>query len=107
MNRERIEKLCEQHRKKADRNFRNYQETGEPRYERESRTAEEIADALSIALNHVDEHDKYICLKIAVADLAHQADGLLHDGDRSKYGDHLQKLINLAVSMCSYRRMWE
>lgn len=107
MNQQRIEKLCDQYRKKADRNFRNYQETGEPRYERESRNAEEIADALSVALDHADEHDKYICLKIEVADLAHKAEDLLHDGDRSKYGDHLQKLISLAVSMCSYRRMWE
>ncbi len=106
MNREKIEKLCEQHRKKAERNFRTYQETGEPRYERESNRAEETADALSIALDHAEEHDKYICLKIAVADLAHQADGLLHDGDRSKYGDQLQRLISLAESLCSYRRMW-
>ena len=107
MNRERIEKLCEQHRKKADRNFRNYQETGEPRYERESRTAEEIADALSVALDHAEEHDKYICLKIAVADLARKAEDLLHEGDRSKYGDHLKRLVNEAASLCSYRWMWE
>ena len=106
MNTERVAKLCEQYRKKADRNFRNYQETGEPRYERESRNAEEIADALSVAMDHADEHDKYICLKIEVADLAHKAEDLLHDGDRSKYGDQLQKLISLAESMCSYRRMY-
>lgn len=107
MNRARIEKLCEQHRKKADRNFQNYEESGDPRYERESRNAEDIADALSVALDHAEEHDKYLCLKIEVADLARRAEGLLHDGDRSKYGDHLQQLINLAASMCSYRRMWE
>ena len=107
MDQKRIGKLCDQYRKKADRNFRNYQETGEPRYERESRTAEEIADALSVALDHAEEHDKYICLKIAVADLARKAEDLLHDGDRSKYADHLQQLVNVAASLCSYRRMWE
>ena len=107
MDQKRIEKLTDQYRKKADRNFRYYQETGEPRYERESRTAEEIADALSVALDHAEEHDKYICLKIAVADLAHKAEDLLHEGDRSKYGDHLQRLVNVATSLCSYRRMWE
>ena len=107
MDQKRIEKLCDQHRKKAERNFRNYQETGEPRYERESRTAEEIADALSVALDHAEEHDKYICLKIAVADLARKAEDLLHEGDRAKYGDHLQRLVNVAASLCGYRRMWE
>lgn len=106
MNRERIEKLCEQHRRKADRNFLSYQETGEPRYERESRKAEEIADALAVALDHADEHDKYICLKIAVADLAHKAEDRLHDGDRSTYADKLEDLVSLAVSLCGYRRMY-
>lgn len=104
MDNKRIENLCYQYRKKADRNFRYYQETGEPRFERESRNAEDIADALSVALDHADEHDKYICLKIAVADLARIADDLLQEGDRPKYGDHLKRLVDVAVSMCSYWR---
>lgn len=107
MDNKRIEKLCDQYRKKAERNFRYYQESGEPRYERESRTAEEVADALSVALGHSEEHDKYICLKIEVMDLARIAESLLMEGDRSTYGDHLKKLVDLAVSMCGYRRMVE
>lgn len=50
--------LAEKYQAKADRNYRNYQETGLSRYDRERRNAEELADAMRMAANAAEDHQQ-------------------------------------------------
>lgn len=56
MTAESIQKLIERYQKISDRNYRNYQQTGDSRYDREYRHAEDILDVATQALASADEH---------------------------------------------------
>lgn len=53
-----LEKVIAKYDDEAARNYRNYQESGISRYERQQHKAEDLADTLRVALNAVDEHTK-------------------------------------------------
>lgn len=81
MDNARIAQLRDQYRARADTAYQNYQDSGDSRYYRAKNRAEDIADALQIALDSVSEHNKLIDLRALVGDLAHEARQLIQSGD--------------------------
>lgn len=73
MNRNDLELLAEKYQMKADRAYRNYQETGITKYDRERRQNEDLADAMRMAAAASDDHHALIHLRGAVASLASEA----------------------------------
>ena len=74
-----IEKIIESQKRIHDRNFDNYQQTGERRYERAYQNAEDLIDICTLALGGVDEHTKLIHLKGSIIQIGVDAIKLLHD----------------------------
>lgn len=77
--RETIKKIIESQKRIHDRNFDNYQQTGERRYERAYQNAEDLIDICTLALGGVDEHTKLMHLRSSIIQIGYDAIKLLHD----------------------------
>ena len=78
MTKKELEKLEARYRAKAERAYMRYQETGIQRYDNEQRNAEDIADALLMAINASDEHTELIHLR----------------GNMARFGENARKALN-------------
>jgi len=81
MTKDELSRLIERLDDKARRNEENFQSTGTARYDYERRRAEEMADALRMALNAKDEHDKLLRFRMVISMWGKEAVSLLHDWD--------------------------
>lgn len=82
----------------AQKNYYNYQATGCGRYERAQHKAEDLADTLRVALNHVDEHAKLGYLQGQLHYFAIQA--------RKVQGqEEAQKLLESIVSLAQMENL--
>ena len=59
--------------KKAEKAYRNYQETGITRYSREMRNNEDLADAIRMAARAADDSHKLVDLRVTFSALADKA----------------------------------
>lgn len=93
MTTEELAKLAAYWDAKAQRAYDAYQETGVSRYDRERRKAEDLADALRIALNASDDHFKAVYLKSELADIACLAERCEITGDDKLKDDLVKKAL--------------
>lgn len=77
MNQADLERMADRFQAKADKAYRNYQETGTARYDREYRNYEDLAMALRMAASANDDHAQLISLRCDVAALGARAQDLL------------------------------
>lgn len=68
-----IEKLASKYQEKADKDFRNYQDSGIKRYLYSYHKNEELAVALRLASGAADEHQAYIALKLKLSEFIQRA----------------------------------
>ena len=101
-----LKKLIDRYQQKADVAYRNYQDSGVSRYDRERRNNEDLADALRIALNAKDEHTMLISIRADLADLASRAEMAVHGHDASDAMSVLNSLIAVAVTYNVYERRY-
>ena len=101
-----LKKLIDRYQQKADAAYRNYQESGVSRYDRERRNNEDLADALRIALNVSDEHAELISIRADLANLASRAEMAVHSHDVSEATSVLNSLIAVAVTYNVYERRY-
>lgn len=73
LSRKELEKLVEKHDAAAVRAYRNYNDTGIQRYDRERRKNEDYADAFRMALNAENDYTKLVQLRSDFVRLAGQA----------------------------------
>lgn len=74
-----IEKIIDQQTKISDRNYMNFQETGESRYMRAHEKAEGLIEICRMALSVVDIKEQNIILKANFTEVASMAIRLDHD----------------------------
>ena len=98
MTKDKLEKLAEQYQRKADAAYENYQETGITRYNTARRNNEDIADALRMAAAAKDDHDKMICLRHELYQLATKADRANRAAEEQKT-EEMQKVINSLLAV--------
>lgn len=98
--RETIEKMIDQADNRAERAYKNYQETGIRRYEREYQKAEDLADALRVALTAYDDHEKLGAIKAELMILANDADNVLAHGVVEDCEDIVIRLLHLVEYYC-------
>lgn len=105
LSKEELEKLAAKYQDKADRAYRNYQETGVSRYDRERRNAEDMAEAFRAAANAADEHFLLGILRADFIGYASLADAALAEkAPREELEKILEGLISSAVACCHYKR---
>lgn len=87
--------LAEKYDAKAEKAFRNYQETGISRYGREYRNYEDLAMALRMAASANDDHTQLISIRCDVAILGAKAEDLLAGDLSYAYRDgRVRSLLN-------------
>lgn len=108
---EELVKLIDKYDRQAEKAYMNYQETGTQRYDRERRNAEDLADALRVALGAADEHTAYINLRTNVAILASKVERLRDtiaaspsENVLDEVGAILGDIVAIASVSCGYGR---
>ncbi|MBQ5630484.1 MAG: hypothetical protein IIV15_04165 [Ruminococcus sp.] len=81
----RIAQLRDQYRARADTAYQNYQDSGDSRYYRTQRRAEDIADALQIALDAADDHNRTLDLRACLIALALKAQRIIDSAHGDPY----------------------
>lgn len=107
MTKQEIEKLVDRYDAKAEKAFRTYQETGIQRYEREQHNAEDLADALRIAMNAQEDHDKLINLRAQLVWWASEAEQLLKGPREAPVESLLRDLIAFAGVTAGFKKQEE
>ena len=74
-----IEKIIESQKRIYERNYMNYQQSGERRYERAYQNAEDLIDICTLALGRVDEHTKLLHLRSSICEVGYKAMCLLNN----------------------------
>ena len=97
---ETLKKMIDQADQKAEQAYMNYQETGIRRYEREYQKAEDLADALRMALSAYDDHTKLVALKAELIILAKDADDVLTNGVVEDCEDIVIRFMHLVELYC-------
>lgn len=85
MDDKRIAELRDQYRARAETAYQNYQSSGAARYYATHRRAEDIADALQIALDAADDHNKALDLRACLASLARRAKLIIDNAHGDPY----------------------
>lgn len=97
-----LEAMIERYDAKAETAYRNYQETGMSRYDRERTRNEDLADALRMALNAADDHSAAVDLRCNLVDLGHRAQVVLRDCD-AMLPDAVEKLLRDVAASATAR----
>lgn len=73
MTKEELIALADKHQEKADKAYKNYQETGITRYSRDYRNSEDLAAALRMAANAEEDHRSLTSLRVDISRVASSA----------------------------------
>ena len=107
MTKSEIEKFINRKQKVYDRNFRNFQETGDPHYDYAAHQAENLIDLARQALNAADDHQMAGVYRSEVAEWGNRALEITRD---LKYWDEtkaLQLLKDIASVAKSRGLIWD
>lgn len=91
MNKNTLDALIEKYEKKAEQNFRNYQETGLRRYEKAYEDAQDLADTLRMARSAHDDHTELVHWRGQISVLASKA-------KRAKEPEQMEKVLKELIS---------
>ena len=97
MTEEELLDLAKKYQEKADRNYRNYQETGISRYDWERRNAELLAEAMRMAANASEDHSKLIQLRSYIYGWGLKPRALIADPCFEKESLLLNEIVTVAV----------
>lgn len=106
MTKDELLKMIERLDDKARRNEENYQATGTQRYDYERYRAEQMADALRMALNAKDEHDKLLSYGMRITDFGAEAVTLDHEWDEERAKRLVKNLKTWAIGEGKVRDPW-
>jgi len=109
IDREWIKKFIDQQERVRDRNERNYQESGESRYDRASRKAENMIDLATMALGVADIKDDNRMYRSALAECGNRAISILHhgiDSDPATVESLLRDIKTYALNFKLSRDIW-
>ena len=98
-----IEKEIERLDKLASRNFMNFQDTGERKYQRTAEKAEDTADVFRIALEALENHNALGHLRGALSSAAAKADEALASKSAGQMRSALKNIISEASTRGLYR----
>lgn len=97
-------KFAEKYNTRAESAYRNYQETGLARYDRERRNAEDMAEAMMAAASAAEDHNALLSVRSEFIWVAHNAEAALSTDDHEKMVEILKGVINYASAVCNYKR---
>jgi hypothetical protein len=107
MDKKTIEAIRNKHQAIADRNFENYQMSGEPRYLRTNERESDLVDICNLALNAADTATSYGHLKADFADYANQAGAILYSYDQDQAKQLLRNIYRHAVAIGLIADKWK
>lgn len=97
-------KLENKYQDKANKAYRTYQETGITRYDTERRNAENLADALHVAINAKEDHDEMTSLRYELSKLAKMANELPYVAE-SQRDDKQKHIIAEIIAIAKLKKL--
>lgn len=91
-----LDKLIAKYQEEADKNYRNYQETGMSRYERAQHKAEDLADTLRMAAHAADDHQKRLYYQTEIHNWAALARKIKEDYSKPEPSN--QRLVTMLIN---------
>lgn len=88
--------LIDKYNEEAEKNYRNYQETGMSRYERAQHKAEDLADTLRVAAKAMDDHQKRLHYQTSIHNWAALALKIKEELSMQELSD--QKLVTMLLN---------
>lgn len=102
MSKAELEVLVQKYEDKADRAYRNYQDTGISRYDRERRNAEELADAIRMAASASDDYTAMIHLRADLVEAANLARAARMESEEKRQ-EAMEKALETVETMAVRR----
>ena len=108
MTKDRIEKIRESKQRAFQRQYDNFQSTGDGKYYTRAKAYEEFVDICDDALANADELEDARRLKMVILELAEQADACLYHGidDRCRIEAFLKTVKKLGKAE-GYHSRWD
>ena len=107
MTKEKIEKFIDRQQKVYDRNYRNFQETGEPRYDYAANRVEDMIDLARMALNAADDHQMVGICRAELSEWGNRALELTRDLNHWDEAKAMQLLKTIASTAKSRGLVWD
>ena len=102
LNKKDLQKLADKYDALHEKNYRLYQECGEPRYLRASERYEDMADAFQMAADVADIRQKYHSLSASVSQYAAEGDKALYHDNADDMKQVLRNIVSVAEMYCGY-----
>ena len=107
MTKDEINKFINHQQKVSDRNYQNYQQSGEQRYYRAYDRAEELIGLASQALSAADDHQMVISLRADLSALGTMAFDAVHSQDIEQYKNVVSSVAAIARTYGLGFNRWE
>ena len=101
MTKEELIALADKHQEKADKAYKNYQETGISRYGWNYRNSENLAEAFRMAANAEEDHSSLIALRCDISRVASNA----ADAERAAEGLKLSRMTAVIKELLAVARL--
>lgn len=102
-----IEKFIAQQQKISDRNYQNYQATGEQRYYRAYNKADELIGLANQALSAADDRQLVWIFRVELSSLGIQAFDAIHSQDINEYEAVVKAVAAVAKTYGLAWNRWE
>ena len=104
MNKDDLLKMAEKYREKADKAYRDYQETGMQRFQTAYRNAEDLADSIGAAADAVEDKQLLLAIKSEVIWYAHLFELAAEKSEDTELKNLVKNFASMAASYCGYKR---
>lgn len=95
--------LADKHQEKAEKAYKNYQETGITRYSRDYRNNEDLAAALRMAANAEENHRSLVSLRVDISRVASSA----ADAERAAEDLKLSRMTAVIKELLAVARLYQ
>lgn len=89
---------------KYQKNYDNYQDTGDQKYYREYAKCEAIVDAFNLAIASSDDHKEIGAIRGALCNLADLCEQAIYSNDTKKLKDACKQIVSTAELSAGYKR---
>ena len=103
MTKEELIALADKHQEKADKAYKNYQETGISRYGWNYRNSENLAEAFRMAANAEEDHSSLIALRFDISRVASNA----ADAERAAEDLKLSRMTAVIKELLAVARLYQ
>ena len=99
-----LAKMAQKYREKAEKAYRDYQETGMTKYQTAYRNADDLASCIAAAADAVEDKQLLLAIKCEVIWYAHLFEFAAEKSEDEELKGLVKNFASMAASYCGYQR---